>query len=395
MTPPAGTHTVTVEYAQGGGDAYALVQAPSLTPSPIVGSVQFVESPTAYDTDVNLSLAASDSAGHTLVQMHIWGDGPDTGWIPFSSSYGWTLTQGDGSKVANVQFKDDAENLSAQSQASTTLNTTPEYWPPATGAQQSNTGMSRDNVAVAPTTAGQGPAVDNLDCEHFAWQYWGQIANAIMRYGAEMNCTIGYPRSVDLELSRAHVNDPTNFQLLESQSFTCPLLTTTPQYCKVDPSFPVTIDRTEILRVEARWSIEGTDGIVYSASNPGPTLPGSTYAMSDTWVYNSAGRPYPQIVPSRGGGFVLFPGPSYFYCDDDPLLTRPCPKTSNYRSQTIAYYNQQGWPLPPSGVYDAHHIKPSSWGGGNSQSNLVLLDHVTEHPYFTTWWRSFSDGPWP
>jgi hypothetical protein len=119
-------------------------------------------------------------------------------------------------------------------------------------------------------------------------------------------------------------------------------------------------------------------------------LPGGDYVASETCVCHSAGHPYPQISACSQPGFVPLPGPSYFSCDD-PLFTRPCqelrttvikpsPTTTNRHGRYL------GWVCSTLIT-----IKPTSWGGGNSQSSLVLLDRNTEHPYLTTWWRSFSD----
>ena len=125
VTPPAGTHTVTVEYAQGGGDAYALVQAPSLengASSLPTGTV----STSAYATDITVPLLLSAGAplGASVTSVHVWGDGLDTGWIPYwlsfgSNGYEWTASSGQGPKQINVQFEDDYLQLSQVVQTST------------------------------------------------------------------------------------------------------------------------------------------------------------------------------------------------------------------------------------------------------------------------------------
>jgi hypothetical protein len=46
-------------------------------------------------------------------------------------------------------------------------------------------------------------------------------------------------------------------------------------------------------------------------------------------------------------------------------------------------------PFPrPGAGYQAHHIKPSSWGGDNCKANGIWLptSPVNVHQIFTTWW---------
>jgi hypothetical protein len=54
---------------------------------------------------------------------------------------------------------------------------------------------------------------------------------------------------------------------------------------------------------------------------------------------------------------------------------------------------RQGFAKPnrPGEAFEAHHIKPSVWGGDNTAPNGVWLEKA-EHQNFTTWWdpRNFT-----
>jgi hypothetical protein len=124
--------------------------------------------------------------------------------------------------------------------------------------------------------------------------------------------------------------------------------------------------------------------------------PESVDATSTVRVFNENGIPYPKEPISRQvslTGFVPFPGPSYTVCDENKNLVPPCPKSSNYRAVMVKFYTDRRIPIPTA-PYEVHHIKPSSWGGGNSTSNLVILPQGKPHAQFTEWWKSFNARLW-
>jgi hypothetical protein len=68
--------------------------------------------PYTSSTSVTLELSAQD-AGSGVFQMRISNDGTNwSDWEPYATSKAWTLTSGDGTKTVNVQYQDNAGNVS-------------------------------------------------------------------------------------------------------------------------------------------------------------------------------------------------------------------------------------------------------------------------------------------
>lgn len=121
-----------------------------------------------------------------------------------------------------------------------------------------------------------------------------------------------------------------------------------------------------------------------------------------TMPYNERGVLYPISYPLGYGGKtaeeVPWPSPPFFPCSTKLPANPNCSGTDlSFRVNVLQYYARNGWPVPGAaggepGVWQAHHIKPRSWGGGNGVENGVILS-LPDHLRFTNWWRSFvQDG---
>lgn len=100
-----------------------------------------------------------------------------------------------------------------------------------------------------------------------------------------------------------------------------------------------------------------------------------------------------------GEGFVRFPDSPFVRCFEVPKsqLQNNC---QNYKGASTALgadLTKANFPVPTTGSYEPHHIKPLSWGGDNCAHNGVWLQvsPVNEHQNFTTWWliKNFTPDP--
>jgi len=104
------------------------------------------------DTNVTLTLSATDSQTG-VNQMHLGNTGqPYSPWEPYATSKSWTIPTGDGSKTVWVQFTNNAEMVSSQLNDSIILDTTaptpnPMTW--ATAPYELNT----TQLSMVATTA--------------------------------------------------------------------------------------------------------------------------------------------------------------------------------------------------------------------------------------------------
>lgn len=115
------------------------------------------------------------------------------------------------------------------------------------------------------------------------------------------------------------------------------------------------------------------------------------------WPLNAKGVSYPKIAFDGGNGNgVPFPDITspLVNCPSAIRGTATCPKSvaETFRENTINYYATQGWmvpngiSIPRSGpMYQAHHILPSSCGGGDAEGNGIFLTQF-QHTPFTNWW---------
>ncbi len=122
-----------------------------------------------------------------------------------------------------------------------------------------------------------------------------------------------------------------------------------------------------------------------------------------TMPYNEKGVLYPIVYPFGYGGVtsqqVPWPPPQFFPCSKKLPANPECtPLSAGFRDDVIGMYGDEFWPLTLNvdgkvlKDWEAHHIKPRSWGGDNGTSNGVLLPK-REHVLFTNWWNDFvQDG---
>lgn len=217
-------------------------------------------------------------------------------------------------------------------------------------------------------------------CNITVWQNFSVAP--IVIYGAYTNCSPGIPLNIQLVLERSNVNTPYNYlQSSKAPTFNCPI----PQNVCLSPTYKHTVSGTKHLHAVAIATWFGTQGEVVGSPK-----------VRATWQYNDKGAAYPQVKPSAKFDMVPFPSPRWDVCDDDPTKKPTCKKSSDYRAKLIEEYNDKNnnWTYP-SQPYQAHHIKPSQFGGGNSLSNLVFLNQPQEHIKFSRWWRSFNPAYWP
>jgi hypothetical protein len=102
----------------GGNESTADVTIDQTAPSGTVsinGGAEYASSNT-----VTLTTTASDTGGSNVSQMRISNDGTfDTeNWETYAATKAWTLAAGEGTKTVYVQYRDNAGNLSGESQTS-------------------------------------------------------------------------------------------------------------------------------------------------------------------------------------------------------------------------------------------------------------------------------------
>jgi hypothetical protein len=119
----------------------------------------------------------------------------------------------------------------------------------------------------------------------------------------------------------------------------------------------------------------------------------SKSSSSQVYVYNNSGYPYPSVVDTRysDGRAVAFRKPLYGWgkCEEEPTRRAPCDRGSTFRTRTITWYVANGRPLP-SDPWEAHHITPIEFYGGNSvPSNAVALS-AANHQVLTSWFVAFD-----
>jgi hypothetical protein len=120
-----GTKTVYVQYQDNAGNVSSsysdTIGLDTTSPTGIIsinGGAAFVGS-----TSVTLNLSASDS-GSGLSEMRFSDDGSTwSGWESYAATKGWTLSSGDGTKIAYVQYKDNVGNISTPYSDSVVLDT--------------------------------------------------------------------------------------------------------------------------------------------------------------------------------------------------------------------------------------------------------------------------------
>lgn len=107
-------------WGNANGASTSVTVAPPDTIKP-TGSMTLPPYVSGYPVDVTLS--ASDNSG-SVALMRVWGDGSDSGWIPYATTRSWTPSSGDGTKTLNAQYKDASGNLSDTYSASTQREST-------------------------------------------------------------------------------------------------------------------------------------------------------------------------------------------------------------------------------------------------------------------------------
>ena len=122
-----------------------------------------------------------------------------------------------------------------------------------------------------------------------------------------------------------------------------------------------------------------------------------------TMPYNEKGVLYPIVYSFGYGGVtsqqVPWPPPRFFPCSKKLPANSACTSPSaGFRDAIISMYADEHWPLTLNtdgrvpNDWEAHHIKPRSWGGSNNPDNGVLL-FKKDHVLFTNWWNEFvQDG---
>jgi hypothetical protein len=134
LTSSDGIKTVEVIFKDALGNTSSANGVVTLDQTGPTGGSLLIEGGADYATGatVNLTLTASDVSGP--LQMHLYGDVGDTGWIAYSGAYSVTLSGGEGPKTVKVEYRD---NLG---------NTSPEY----TGGIFLDTSNSTGSITISP-----------------------------------------------------------------------------------------------------------------------------------------------------------------------------------------------------------------------------------------------------
>jgi hypothetical protein len=179
----------------------------------------------------------------------------------------------------------------------------------------------------------------------------------------------------------ANVNTPSTFvQVGQPTTWRCSMWN---NYCgEAHVFYSHTITRTSLVRARVQLQGEGVGGPWYAT----PV------------VYNDRGWSYPEVIDTRyaSGGYVPFrrPGRGWGMCEDTGLPGRCDADQPRFRSNLQEWYINRQRPLPRD-PYEAHHIAPQAFGGGDLvPANGVLINRNTHQWTFTPWWAAFSIRTW-
>lgn len=169
-----GSKTVYVQYSDNAGNASgSYSDSITLDTAPPTGSVSINAGATyATSPSVTLNLSASDSLSG-VSQMRTQNSGGSwTAWEPYATSKAWALVAGDGSKTVNVQFVDNAGNISSTYSDSIILDTVKP-----TGSISINGGATYTASTSVTLNLSASDATSGLDVMRFSnngstWSSW-------------------------------------------------------------------------------------------------------------------------------------------------------------------------------------------------------------------------------
>jgi len=173
-----GTKTVRAQFRDGSGNSSTpcsdAIVLDTAAPS---GSVT-INSGAAYSntTSVTLALSATD-AGSGLSQMRFSSNGTTwNAWESYAASKSWTLSTGDGTKTAYVQFKDGAGNSSTSQSDTIVLDTAAPSGSITIDAGAQYATMTSVTLTLSATDAGSGLSQMRFSNDGTNWSAWDTYA---------------------------------------------------------------------------------------------------------------------------------------------------------------------------------------------------------------------------